>query len=54
MDKNIDVPIVGDFHFIGHKLLRDYPECAEQLDKYRINPGNLGTGNEKMIILRHL
>ena len=47
MDKNIDVPIVGDFHFIGHKLLRDYPECAEQLDKYRINPGNLGTGNRK-------
>ena len=46
-DKNIDVPIVGDFHFIGHKLLKDYPECAEQLDKYRINPGNLGTGNRK-------
>ena len=36
------VPLVGDFHYIGHKLLTDFPECAEVLDKYRINPGNVG------------
>jgi (E)-4-hydroxy-3-methylbut-2-enyl-diphosphate synthase len=36
------VPIVGDFHYIGHKLLADHPACAEALDKYRINPGNVG------------
>jgi len=39
-----DVPIVGDFHYIGHKLLADHPGCAEALDKYRINPGNVGKG----------
>src|SRR5690349_3053324 len=38
----INVPIVGDFHYIGHKLLADHPACAEALDKYRINPGNVG------------
>src|SRR6187431_2210411 len=38
----LNVPIVGDFHYIGHKLLADYPACAEALDKYRINPGNVG------------
>ncbi|MET1415934.1 flavodoxin-dependent (E)-4-hydroxy-3-methylbut-2-enyl-diphosphate synthase [Roseibium sp. HPY-6] len=38
----IDVPLVGDFHYIGHKLLADYPDCAAALDKYRINPGNVG------------
>ncbi len=38
----IDVPLVGDFHYIGHKLLADHPACAEALDKYRINPGNVG------------
>ena len=37
-----NVPLVGDFHYIGHKLLTDFPECAEALDKYRINPGNVG------------
>ncbi len=37
-----DTPIIGDFHYIGHTLLRDFPECAEALDKYRINPGNVG------------
>ncbi|MCB9992324.1 MAG: flavodoxin-dependent (E)-4-hydroxy-3-methylbut-2-enyl-diphosphate synthase [Hyphomicrobiaceae bacterium] len=37
-----DVPIVGDFHYIGHKLLTDHPACAEALAKYRINPGNVG------------
>jgi (E)-4-hydroxy-3-methylbut-2-enyl-diphosphate synthase len=39
---NVNVPIVGDFHYIGHKLLADHPACAEALDKYRINPGNVG------------
>ena len=38
----VNVPIVGDFHYIGHKLLNDHPACAEALDKYRINPGNVG------------
>ena len=38
----VDVPIVGDFHYIGHKLLADHPACAQALDKYRINPGNVG------------
>ena len=38
----IDAPLVGDFHYIGHKLLADHPDCAEALDKYRINPGNVG------------
>jgi len=38
----VEVPLVGDFHYIGHKLLQDYPGCAEALDKYRINPGNVG------------
>src|SRR5438874_7887347 len=37
-----DVPLIGDFHYIGHKLLADHPACAEALDKYRINPGNVG------------
>jgi (E)-4-hydroxy-3-methylbut-2-enyl-diphosphate synthase len=40
--KNIHVPIVGDFHYIGHKLLAEHPACAQALDKYRINPGNVG------------
>ena len=40
----VDVPIVGDFHYNGHKLLRDFPACAEALSKYRINPGNVGQG----------
>jgi (E)-4-hydroxy-3-methylbut-2-enyl-diphosphate synthase len=39
---NITVPLVGDFHYIGHKLLADHPACAEALAKYRINPGNVG------------
>ena len=38
----VDVPLVGDFHYIGHKLLGENPACAEALDKYRINPGNVG------------
>ena len=42
-----DVPIVGDFHFNGHKLLREHPACAEALSKYRINPGNVGRGSKR-------
>ncbi len=40
--RNITVPLIGDFHYNGHILLKDYPACAEALDKYRINPGNVG------------
>jgi len=43
----IDVPLVGDFHYNGHRLLTDYPACAEALSKYRINPGNVGKGEKK-------
>ena len=43
----VQLPLVGDFHFNGHKLLRDYPECAEALAKYRINPGNVGRGSKR-------
>ncbi len=42
-----DVPLVGDFHFNGHKLLSTYPECAQALAKYRINPGNVGHGKKR-------
>ena len=41
------VPLVGDFHFNGHKLLRDHPECARALAKFRINPGNVGKGSKR-------
>lgn len=41
---NVDVPLIGDFHFNGHKLLTEYPACAESLAKLRINPGNVGKG----------
>src|ERR1700744_931879 len=44
---NVDVPIIGDFHYIGHKLLADHRACAEALDKYRINPGNVGFKEKK-------
>lgn len=43
-DLGCDVPLVGDFHFIGHRLLRDYPDMAQTLAKFRINPGNVGRG----------
>jgi (E)-4-hydroxy-3-methylbut-2-enyl-diphosphate synthase len=43
----VTVPIIGDFHYIGHKLLTDHPACAEALDKYRINPGNVGFKEKK-------
>ena len=42
----VEVPLVGDFHFNGHKLLTQVPECAAALDKYRINPGNVGMGRQ--------
>ena len=42
-----DVPLVGDFHYNGHKLLAQYPDCAEALAKYRINPGNVGKGSKR-------
>ncbi|MBI3530139.1 MAG: flavodoxin-dependent (E)-4-hydroxy-3-methylbut-2-enyl-diphosphate synthase [Betaproteobacteria bacterium] len=41
------VPLIGDFHFNGHKLLTQYPDCAQGLDKYRINPGNVGRGSKR-------
>jgi (E)-4-hydroxy-3-methylbut-2-enyl-diphosphate synthase len=43
----VGVPIIGDFHYIGHKLLADHPACAQALDKYRINPGNVGFKNKR-------
>ena len=43
----IDVPLIGDFHYNGHRLLTDYPDCAQALSKYRINPGNVGKGDKK-------
>ena len=43
----VDVPLVGDFHYNGHRLLTDYPECARVLAKYRINPGNVGHGKKR-------
>jgi len=43
----IDVPLIGDFHYNGHRLLTDYPACAEALSKYRINPGNVGKGDKR-------
>src|SRR5580698_1310409 len=45
--RGINVPLVGDFHYIGHKLLTEHPACAEALDKYRINPGNVGFKNKR-------
>jgi (E)-4-hydroxy-3-methylbut-2-enyl-diphosphate synthase len=45
--RGINVPLIGDFHYIGHKLLAEHPACAEALDKYRINPGNVGFGEKR-------
>src|SRR6202142_3902730 len=45
--QGITTPLIGDFHYIGHKLLAQYPACAEALDKYRINPGNVGFKNKR-------
>jgi len=48
LDKmDVDVPLIGDFHYNGHKLLNDYPDCAQALSKYRINPGNVGQGAKR-------
>ena len=48
LDKmGVDVPLVGDFHYNGHTLLKDFPECARALSKYRINPGNVGQGAKR-------
>jgi (E)-4-hydroxy-3-methylbut-2-enyl-diphosphate synthase len=47
LDNGCNAPIVGDFHFNGHKLLEKYPNCANALDKYRINPGNVGKGSKR-------
>jgi (E)-4-hydroxy-3-methylbut-2-enyl-diphosphate synthase len=46
-DAGCDAPLIGDFHYNGHLLLTRYPECATALDKYRINPGNVGTGKRR-------
>jgi (E)-4-hydroxy-3-methylbut-2-enyl-diphosphate synthase len=46
-DLGCDVPIIGDFHFIGHRLLHDNPDCAKTLAKFRINPGNVGRGSRR-------
>jgi len=47
LDAGCNVPIIGDFHYNGHVLLKKYPECAQALDKYRINPGNVGAGQRR-------
>jgi (E)-4-hydroxy-3-methylbut-2-enyl-diphosphate synthase len=47
LDQGCNVPIIGDFHYNGHVLLTKYPACAEALDKYRINPGNVGAGQRR-------
>src|SRR5262249_33098324 len=47
LKNNCLVPLIGDFHYIGHKLLAEHKACAEALDKYRINPGNVGFRNKK-------
>ena len=43
----VNVPLIGDFHYNGHRLLADYPDCAQALSKYRINPGNVGKGDKR-------
>ncbi|HEX4074495.1 MAG TPA: flavodoxin-dependent (E)-4-hydroxy-3-methylbut-2-enyl-diphosphate synthase [Candidatus Acidoferrales bacterium] len=47
LDAGCDVPVIGDFHYNGHVLLTKYPDCAQALDKYRINPGNVGHGQRR-------
>src|SRR5688500_3108001 len=47
LDAGVTAPLIGDFHYNGHLLLTRYPECARALDKYRINPGNVGTGRRR-------
>ena len=47
LDAGCTAPLIGDFHYNGHLLLTKFPDCAEALDKYRINPGNVGTGRRR-------
>src|SRR5678816_4663308 len=47
LDAGCTAPLIGDFHYNGHLLLTKFPRCAEALDKYRINPGNVGTGRRR-------
>src|ERR671931_386839 len=47
LDAGVTAPLIGDFHYNGHLLLTRFPACAEALDKYRINPGNVGTGRRR-------
>src|SRR5438105_1884133 len=47
LDRGCVAPLIGDFHYNGHLLLTRYPDCARALDKYRINPGNVGTGRRR-------
>src|SRR6478672_9425863 len=47
LDAGCTTPLIGDFHYNGHILLTKYPDCAKALDKYRINPGNVGTGRRR-------
>src|SRR5436853_7393492 len=47
LDAGCNAPLIGDFHYNGHLLLTKYPACARALDKYRINPGNVGTGRRR-------
>src|SRR5262249_8384123 len=47
LDAGCEAPLIGDFHYNGHLLLTRYPGCAKALDKYRINPGNVGTGRRR-------
>src|SRR5439155_12099183 len=47
LDAGLAAPLIGDFHYNGHLLLTRYPDCAAALDKYRINPGNVGTGKRR-------
>src|SRR5512145_690537 len=47
LDAGVTAPLIGDFHYNGHLLLTRYPDCARALDKYRINPGNVGTGKRR-------
>src|SRR5215211_5909488 len=47
LDAGVTAPLIGDFHYNGHLLLTRHPDCAQALDKYRINPGNVGTGKRR-------
>src|ERR687889_348283 len=47
LDAGVTAPLIGDFHYNGHLLLTKFPDCARALDKYRINPGNVGTGRRR-------